>query len=1293
LLILSQITSSQTVPAFTFEVLVSPSIYNTPYYGLRWENESGQRINDVSMAINLSYDFASPKAFAWTPYTFIELMNCEYDQCVYDADGVCTESTSPFDVVFGASSLYEASLPVLGLNAIRCDLVNAVGPIQLLVDMVVKQTPDLQSEDGTPISASYAWMAPFLTTRLPRPLVSINTATLVSTGVFELSLYGLDHHNVLGLFFSICPSIGSINTSVTPTLKTIGGISRGNAVFSTTNSPSIPFPSGSCYLIEFPRLTDTALKLTLTLTGILQTDIDTGYFMLKMAFFPRFSGNALPNHFTEVFSVAPQPTTPVPYITGNPFTMDYTSPFSPSVLTFTIPSQSRYSFQFAHPRLANMILPVSCGPNVAESSVVSYSPILNQILTDTTSGDDVLKCKIFISSFLIGFPAYMSPTFTASQYSIFLRGSTMFGGELPGETVNGLYGTLLGGTPYAASFHDVKTTSFFPTSTTSTTATYPGQISLTIPGLIMFADLDIVLPHEIKFPSLPSSIAYPTTFASIDGTIRTGTLRATIVASGSTYGDCTNLSGVSSPCPVARLQLSSATLEYVDQGSTVFETSLPPHTSRLITNLPVEITTGKPLPTSFSSTPLGSGSDFPATKQVKFNWIFYSPHSYIPYSDLHQKVTNNVYSQTDTVIPTVTMPSDIFLPALLTTSTQTFSFSARRPPISFSPAPTSQWKSTMLWAYGNGKFVINLGTCSGSFLFGSTGFANNLGVAPTITTTKITYDFSAGNSSTDPALITELGKFRLVYQGGTFSAFTSCELNAVFTPQGSSSSITYSLLVAAPPVDPPFVHPAMSLKSPTFDILSSSLPINLPEVVIPIADETLDPQNYPVIRLSNGSVIDVEIDVKEITDLTKLKLDLIYTTKAGSTTQEILLDTVDYNPTANTIVKHSFQFKKNVRGNNSFAIRLTYSYQSLPYTQTSIPFSIMLICMAPSNGLTNPWQSLCGGVNGKCIGTNNGGECQCDVQYQGSFCQTQIPNLTEHYCPQCKLDNVDKCILPATTSELGTCQCKSGFAGSDCSQSKSCINTSASTCNYPNGQLMTTSNGSCGTDCQCNLFWASGKFGNCSICALQCSNQGIAFKKCDKCGCRAGFAGDKCQCISKQAILLLRGFNVYLEMFFDFENGQIGQEDSTFDYETMMFNRDILLNDIRQDIWDEFGMEITIDINSLQGQAPSETKSTKFTLDFLYQCPEHNPQISTDILQTKFEQFSSQFLNSKSLLKHFIFEKTENSQPILKTDLVDGVDTLPDDDDRYTDNSGQSGVSRIGPFFAIIIVFVAVILG
>jgi len=56
-------------------------------------------------------------------------------------------------------------------------------------------------------------------------------------------------------------------------------------------------------------------------------------------------------------------------------------------------------------------------------------------------------------------------------------------------------------------------------------------------------------------------------------------------------------------------------------------------------------------------------------------------------------------------------------------------------------------------------------------------------------------------------------------------------------------------------------------------------------------------------------------------------------------------------------------------------------------------------------------------------------------------------------------------------------------------------------------------------------------------------------------------------------------------------------------------------------------------------------------------------------------------------------KKTENSQPILKTDLVDGVDTLPDDDDRYTDNSGQSGVSRIGPFFAIIIVFVAVILG
>jgi uncharacterized lipoprotein YddW (UPF0748 family) len=471
--------------------------------------------------------------------------------------------------------------------------------------------------------------------------------------------------------------------------------------------------------------------------------------------------------------------------------------------------------------------------------------------------------------------------------------------------------------------------------------------------------------------------------------------------------------------------------------------------------------------------------------------------------------------------------------------------------------------------------------------------------------------------------------------------------------------------------------PVITIDSPSRQIQTSdpTKPYTLPNIIIPFTTDFATPLEYPVIRLGNANTVKIMLDYMDLA-IVDVVVQLIFV----QGTKEVILDVFkDANPPTDALT-HEFTFSKDLRS-SSLYYHISFTHKETSLAINTVPFAVLPDCMSPStSGLNAPWISLCGD-HGKCISTN-GGTCECAVGFQNSFCTAAIPDTKTYYCNHCVLDNVDTCTLPLVNNQQGTCVCKPDFTGVLCNQAKACRESSESTCNYPNGQLITQTSGKCEAQCTCNDGWSAK---NCHICALQCQNGGLAFKKCDKCGCTGGFSGNNCQCRSSIASLTLFGYNINLNLyqeFLDEYNTDKTPMESHENYGDVMFGRTLVINDLNKYIDDVMGLKnVQFVLTSIDANPPLERKITRFSFSFLYGCSESNENTSFNDISIKFKAFAEGLVGSDAVKNHFILSKNQEDALAVE-DLTDTEPTLPSEDDRYVDD--ENNCYQFGNIFVIV---------
>jgi hypothetical protein len=363
-------------------------------------------------------------------------------------------------------------------------------------------------------------------------------------------------------------------------------------------------------------------------------------------------------------------------------------------------------------------------------------------------------------------------------------------------------------------------------------------------------------------------------------------------------------------------------------------------------------------------------------------------------------------------------------------------------------------------------------------------------------------------------------------------------------------------------------------------------------------------------------------------------------------------------------------------------IEVRYSFTDLdPYQSRFVTqlFTIAQKCVFPSAATSfeqivdiTHWTSICGPY-GQCLAN---GTCRCRPGYTGELCN-QAPNLCASN--NCSDANTDGC------SSDGKCICKNGWTGEQCRTSTQCSTQSTNQCGS-HGFLIEDSTG-CGKECKClGSNWVGTA---CNICSLQCQNQGVLYKQCDKCGCMAGFTGDRCQCRSTIGSVTINAYSKYILQYYalfvdssgkaisptqDFISLSRLEEYSTLYNDLLSYFLEKLELDHQPEAYIDMG-EFNSALNELQHTqlgirtqtVGDNLSSTKLTVTIRFGCDSFNFDETMTAIQDKWQKMSEGFSKSDVIQNNFTFWGDEDA--VSFDDLVPTEQTLPGDDDRYSENS------------------------
>ena len=321
--------------------------------------------------------------------------------------------------------------------------------------------------------------------------------------------------------------------------------------------------------------------------------------------------------------------------------------------------------------------------------------------------------------------------------------------------------------------------------------------------------------------------------------------------------------------------------------------------------------------------------------------------------------------------------------------------------------------------------------------------------------------------------------------------------------------------------------------------------------------------------------------------------------------------------------------------------------------------------------------------NGKCeIGKNT---CQCNSGWETDPKLT-IPNCNVAIvpCRQCQLDNVATC-TPSTIMNIpDKCECKLGWSGDNCSLSTQCLQESDKKCNYPNGQLTTTSSTTCSSTCSCHNLWTGN---TCKSCGLICYNGGMRYNDCNRCGCASGYTGNSCQCNGLQGTIVLNGYSDVIVEYLKALNMT-----TKLDY-----------FDILHDEYQSIYAALTTMFDSLIG-LQSETKSsllklytttdqppqTRFVIDITFGCSDYNPTMTKTTLQQAWAKMTTTLAQHEVIQQHFIFPEGV-SAPIVENTIDDTPESLPPPEDRLPNGLSSSVTLTITLFTTFLSLFITLI--
>jgi hypothetical protein len=1218
------------------------------------------------MSLKFFYDFETPKPFPHVPISLISVDSCTIGLCTYNAAGTClTTSTktdadfTPIDpIVENDYRIDKFNFDSPGITKITCIISNVVGPLQMEGIATITDSGDFVG--GTnPLSATapYLWIAPFISTNQSKPLINIDASKLVLSNQLELRFRGLDHYNVPNLFLSVCSPFGTFGTTPPIVTNDLGQPSTMTATFDTRNSP---LDTVVCKLITFSgKHQASSFTLAIPLSNIRQNDIDSERVRVYVSFTSKTTQNRLwLTHLplNPIIIRPPLPTLPVAsYITG----------LDEDILALNLPAGADYQFQYVNPLLANHYLIGEC--TRASDSNLKYQILQNTLISDAVLPNiDNVWCKMYSSPFLRD--DILTGQDLDQGYSIKLEAMTQYGGEpqiLSSHQLLNILRNRLNSDSFMLAL-----TSYEPQQTSDNRFNYNARLSISS-GLILFTDVDIYHPD----------------LTVLSGTVQIDTATVMDAQLGTTHGDINvnilpitkgdvgcfdSTSYLPIPCEKGiRINLAQATRQN-DSGI------LPPHVLSWKSHVDLLLKLDKSPPTHYDSIiPLKKEVDFDYDDSIELNFIQYTPHSYKLQSDLHTKISNGVVVTKIKAALSLLNPAEYFSTPLTTSSTPSNDYSfgiyARNPHFGFILSENSAWKimrSTVGQAGDSIQF--GLGTCVDYFTFGA-DYSSDETISPSPNSLQVTY------IAPSPILTTyRVGQFTLTPVAGfNASEFESCFITGTASPM----SVTYRIMVSFDPL-PVIEITSPSHSIPTSDPLTSQ---TLPAIFIPLTRQLGDDVPvYPQIKLTNTNSIDVYFELYSST-VRGVKVELVQITST-SPPQHIPVKTLHFSQTQD--INH-FSFPlTGLPGLPAVYFRISYDYLTSTFSHNSVPFAIFPSCMGPSpDDHLGEWSSLCG-IDGTCGSFG----CECTVSFEGERCTVPIPDTTERYCNHCQLGNIDECILPARSDQLGTCKCKDTFTGELCDQAKKCIDLSQTACHYPNGQFLTRPDDQCDGICTCNAQWGTSTNG-CVNCMLQC-NGGRPLKGCENCGCTAGYTARYCQCRSSLATLLLYGFNMNLNTYddwlLDLKQNQTPIE-SQKNYNEVMYGYKSLFDDLYEYITSTLDLDsIHFDLKSIVTEKP--TRRTKFSLQFTYNCHENNPDVTNTILTHRYESFTQAFSQSDVVRKYFILESGDNV--LDGDDLTDTPSTLPpiEDGTGETDEEINSsiGLISIGRFVIAVMVLLAV---
>jgi hypothetical protein len=166
--------------------------------------------------------------------------------------------------------------------------------------------------------------------------------------------------------------------------------------------------------------------------------------------------------------------------------------------------------------------------------------------------------------------------------------------------------------------------------------------------------------------------------------------------------------------------------------------------------------------------------------------------------------------------------------------------------------------------------------------------------------------------------------------------------------------------------------------------------------------------------------------------------------------------------------------------------------------------------------------------------------------------------------------------------------------------------------------------------------------------------------------------------------------NTYDDWLLDLKQNQTPIE-SQKNYNEVMYGYKSLFDDLYEYITSTLDLDsIHFDLKSIVTEKP--TRSTKFSLQFTYNCHENNPDVTNTILTHRYESFTQGFSQSDVVRKYFILESGDNV--LDGDDLTDTPSTLPpiEDGTGETDEEINSsiGLISIGRFVIAVMVLLAV---